>query len=701
MYSKRIKIFVIISVCLFLVCIARLIQMQVWSDSYYREKIAELKLQASRTEPLKTIRGRILDRNGKVLARDKPQFQLYINYALGSIADERVRRAIILRASGINDSGLSIAQAREQIQCKLEELQLIINKCVRFGGEQEAIENKIRYINNRIWNLRSFLAWRRNSPDPEILKEYGNVNSIPLSAAMADFEKQFDNEDTRIALTAKVTDIADIKKSRPLLKLNTDDDIFAAQVEFLAVEAVTLKPDIIRYYPYGTVAAQTIGWVGPAREDDRYLFEDRLTRYISGDMSGKEDGVEFVCETALRGKRGEIVYDIDRKLAKRVEIEPGNDVSLTLDIELQKRIEEYLSNCELNHNCQVPMGAVVIDVEKGEILSLVSLPGFDLNHVRYNYGDLASDKNEPLRNRALNKVYPPGSVVKPLVLVAGMESGKVNADDVISCPAKAAGSGWPNCWYYNRFKMGHDSRWENTGRNAIRGSCNIYFSRLADKIDPLVLQQWLFKFGYGRKTKLTPRAVQQAGINRDFRQAQGQISNVRPTGIITSFDKVPLLTRSERRWFGMGQGNLRTTVLQVANAMVTLARGGVYKKVKLFVEEDLETKADSTNPGISSKTLATVLDGMHAVVSEPGGTAYKQFAYSGFEEQGIAVYGKTGSTEAIETAWFAGFARDMVGKAIAVAIVVEGGQHGSSDAAPLARNIIQFCLEAGYIGQAM
>jgi cell division protein FtsI/penicillin-binding protein 2 len=91
---------------------------------------------------------------------------------------------------------------------------------------------------------------------------------------------------------------------------------------------------------------------------------------------------------------------------------------------------------------------------------------------------------------------------------------------------------------------------------------------------------------------------------------------------------------------------------------------------------------------------------MYAVVNEPGGTAYNVFASSGLAGQAVSVYGKTGSTEEPDNAWFCGFAADGTGKKIAIAVVVEGGQHGSSDAAPLARDIIQFCIEAGYIGPA-
>ena len=89
---------------------------------------------------------------------------------------------------------------------------------------------------------------------------------------------------------------------------------------------------------------------------------------------------------------------------------------------------------------------------------------------------------------------------------------------------------------------------------------------------------------------------------------------------------------------------------------------------------------------------------MSAVVSESGGTAYNEFVHSGLAGQGINVYGKTGSTEQPDNAWFAGFAADNAGRAIAIAVVVEGAQRGSSDAGPLARDIIQFCIEEEYIG---
>ena len=198
---------------------------------------------------------------------------------------------------------------------------------------------------------------------------------------------------------------------------------------------------------------------------------------------------------------------------------------------------------------------------------------------------------------------------------------------------------------------------------------------------------------------MAPVAVQQTVADRDFRQAQGQISQTSAQQIITGFDQVPPLNPDEKRWFGIGQGNLRVTPLQVADTMAAIARGGLYKKPRLFIEQIEDTNDKSVSLGISPQTLATVREGMYAVVNEPGGTAYNQFLYTGFKEQGIEVFGKTGSTEGTVVAWFAGFAQDNTDRSIALAVIVEGGEHGSSDAAPLARSIIQFCIEEGYIGQ--
>jgi penicillin-binding protein 2 len=714
MYDKRIKIFIIMSAVVLLLCLLRLTQMQLLPSSSVRSDIEELKRQRSQSRQLKTVRGKILDRTGiEVLAADEPHFQLCINYKITCFMDDRVRQGKLLRAADKEEVD-AIAKTQKELDIGLADLNQIINKCAQFKGVRPLeIKTEIQKINDFIWNQRTFQAWARKFPDSEVREQYNSIISIPDYEAIADFEKKEPDLTERLRLVNKV-DITEMHRAWPLLELKTDDDIFAAQLEFLNVEGIQILPEARRSYPHGSAAAHTIGWVGPVtqNEEDRRLFEDdKLSSYLSGEICGREDGVEYVCETILRGRRGEEVEDIDGQLI-RTDIQFGRDVTLTLDIKLQQRIENYLTTYNHDPNCGPGMSAVVIEVTTGDILALVSIPVFDLNRTRYDYGDLANDPNKPLINRAINKWYPPGSVVKPLILIAGLESGEITPEKIIPCPAQKAPGNWPSCWLYNRFRAGHDDQWENNARNAIRGSCNIYFSRLADKIDPLVLQQWLFKFGYGRNILLPPLSIAETELSRNLRQLSGVIDSSITRGPISSFEQVPPLSKSERRQFGIGQGNLRVTPLQVANAMAAIARDGFYKRPRLFLESSQESASISTSRienressidlNISPQTLAVIYDGMSAVVSETGGTAYTVFApvLTSLAEQDIKVYGKTGSTEAPDHAWFAGFATDSQNNSIAIAVVVEGGQHGSSDAAPLARDIIQFCFDAGYVGKA-
>jgi penicillin-binding protein 2 len=718
MYKKRMTILVIAGAVLLGICVFRLIDMQLLSTSFYREQVSQLRIQAGSFQQVRTMRGKILDRYGQILADDEPRFWLAVNYDLSRYLDERVLQALSLRTKS-KDPDANTSGLQQEFVDRREDLELLINKCVQFGMPRQDVVIRLQKINDKIWNLRTFFAWARNGPSSDILKKYSrNLNNVPLSEAMADFEKKFPDPCDRLLLINKVDDIAELKKSQPVVELRSEDAVFAARVEFLNVSGVEVLAKGQRVYPFGSAAAQTIGWVGPPSQKDKDIFaQDRLVSYLDDELCGREDGVEYVCESTLRGKRGEVVFDIDRNLVRQTEAQFGQDVRLTIDIELQKKIEQLITNCSLNPNCKSPTATAVIDAGSGDILALASLPNYDLNLIRQTYGKLVSDPCEPLRNRAINMHYPPGSVIKPLILVAGMEAGKITAGEVISCPSHKAPQGWPNCLIYLRNHWGHDSIWSNTARNAIKGSCNIYFSHLADRIDSTILQSWLFRFGYGRlalpsildTSSSMPEQVtsddEQASriehrASRRFRQTQGQIANTPEKDTITSFEQLPALEPGERRWFGIGQGNLRATPLQVANAMACLARGGIYLPPRL-IDDPCSPKPEAINLNISATTLATVYEGMHAVMEESGGTANREFASAlrNFSSQGIRLYGKTGSTTQPEHAWFAGFAKDAKGRLIAVSVVVEGGQQGSTDAAPLARDILQFCVETGHLGR--
>jgi penicillin-binding protein 2 len=696
--------FIAFSIGLLFVCVLRLVQMQLLAGSAIQDEIAALKRQRGLSRQLKTLRGRILDRNGNVLAVDTPQFQINISYALTSVQDDRIVRAMRLKAQA-DGANTSLVEVIEEIDRRQEDIQHVIETCTQFGPSRLELQARVEAINDEVWDLRAFLAWYRSGPDPNLLAKYeGRINSIPQSEAVTDFARRFPDPAQRAEKILAVNDIPELTQSRWLLDLETDDAIFAAQVEFMDANDVQIVPKNRRDYPYGSVACHTIGWLGSATQDHlRQLFEhDRLASYTRDDTYGMPPGVEYVFESVLRGRRGEMAWDIDRQLVDQTETQFGRDVTLTLDIALQQRIEAYLTDSRLNPYYDANMAAVVIDVGSTDVLSMVSLPGYDLNSTRYDYGRLINDDvNTPLINRVLNKHYPPGSSVKPIILVAAMEAGKVAPDEIIHCPAQAAPPGWPNCLIWRTSRACHDWQWDNNARNAIKGSCNIYFSRAAARLDPSVLQEWMFDFGYGRPVALEGSISREELGNRRLRQGPGQISSTPPSRgtTIETVENLPPLLKKDLPLYGIGQGNLWTTPIQVANAFATIAREGLYKPPRLVASSDRPSGGPGTNLNISQYTLAVVYDGMYAVVNEPGGTAYRAFSPAALSQYDVRVYGKTGSTQDPEHAWFGGFAQDSSGRKVVVAIVVEGGQHGSSDAAPLARDIIQFCIEADYVGE--
>ncbi len=270
------------------------------------------------------------------------------------------------------------------------------------------------------------------------------------------------------------------------------------------------------------------------------------------------------------------------------------------------------------------MAAVVIEVETGDILSLVSLPNYDNNRARYDF-DILRDPNgiihHPLINRALYANYNPGSIVKPLIIVAGMEEGKITSDTVINCTGHTPDD-WPRCWIEREYKgVGHDSMWPNNARNALKGSCNVFCSHVADMLDSSSLQRWLYGFGLGHKILDSPFISYPPDFSRSIRESPGKISSTKPASSNPLLENLSTIQNKEKRYFGIGQGNLQVTPLQAANAMATLARGGIYMNPRLYKELVPISKEYPLN--ISQHTLDTIYDGMYAVVNERNGTAYK------------------------------------------------------------------------------
>lgn len=708
MYRKRLYIFIGICLAAIALCLVRLSWLTVVRCEDYRQKIAERRIKDPTQLP--SIRGSITDRVGRKLAVDTPAFYLRLSYQLTRLLDDRFWEANI-------DARLDEETTREQIEAdlrkeyepQLNRLMSIINRFSELhADEPDVIVDRIRELNDRIWNTRQFLAWSRHFPESPLRLEYQKKNQfIPLSLAIRDFETLVPDIEQRLVMTLKER-LEIMYEAQPVIELRNEQELLEAQLTFANVEGVEIFPEAKRSYPYRDAACHLIGWVGPVRPEDEELFaSDAYSRYLHGEVVGR-DGIEYVCEAVLRGRRGEVTYDIEGNLLEKKPTIYGRDIALSLDIELQRKMEILLADPN-----GTGIGAVVQDVATGDVLAMVSVPVYDLNLVRRDYNKIRDAKNAPMQSRAMWKVYPAGSVMKPLILVAGLEEGKIAAGEIISCPAHPAPTGWPNCLMFRRFHSCHDWRWQNEGgnnaRNAIKGSCNIYFSQLANRIDSRRLQHWMYDFGYGRRI-LEPPPFDELleGLGRDqaadrrLRESQGIISSGFTTETIESFDDLPKLSAPEKRFFGIGQGNLRVTALQVSTAMATIARDGVFKSPRLVLSgDDPFNETGAVNLHVAPRTIRTVKDGMYAVVSETGGTANTPFKNSPLldKSRDMKIYGKTGSTERPYHAWFAGFVEDGLGRTLALAIVVEGGQAGSTDAAPLAREIIRLCNEAGYIGR--
>jgi cell division protein FtsI/penicillin-binding protein 2 len=183
MFNKRVKILVIVAAVMLALCVLRLADIQLLSTSFYREQVAQLRIQSGTLHQIRTLRGKILDRKGQILATDEPRFWLAINYELSRFLDERVRQAMALKAIPKNADANTTAIEKEFEQ-RLNDMELLTNKCMQFGMTREDVVLRLQKTNERIWNLRTFFAWARNNPSADILKKYNrNLSNIPLSEA--------------------------------------------------------------------------------------------------------------------------------------------------------------------------------------------------------------------------------------------------------------------------------------------------------------------------------------------------------------------------------------------------------------------------------------------------------------------------------------------------------------------------------------
>jgi penicillin-binding protein 2 len=436
-----------------------------------------------------------------------------------------------------------------------------------------------------------------------------------------------------------------------------------------------LLTETVRTYPYGDLMAQTLGYVG--RGGMARTGEETYDFYLP-EMEGKS-GLELVLDEQLRGEAGGELVRIDVSMYRyNLEAEkasvPGQDVQLTIDARIQRFCEQVLGD---------ETGSIVVmDPRNGEVLALATSPRYDLNDMtpfisNTVWNRLNQDPRRPMVNRPVREQYPPGSILKPVVCLAGLQAG-VDPETVFNCsgvyyPAPRANA--MHC--HNRFGHGPLNMTE-----AIERSCNVYMWKLAEEIGYNPIYKLLDELGLGEDT----------GIETDF-----EVSGILPT------DAWKLARQNDRLRTGdianivIGQGFLNVTVLQMANLTATLANGGQHHTPTLLQGFRLseETPFTLSEPRKTAKDLQwkprnieVIRQGMKDVVMSPRGTARAA------QVQGLEYAGKTGTAQYGSPdnrryrSWMIAFA-PYDNPTIAAVVLIDSGLGSGIDAAPRMQLLMQ------------
>ena len=493
---------------------------------------------------------------------------------------------------------------------------LSIKNCVRvmpYKGVRGMIldRNGEIIVDNRISHNVSVLPQevRGNSATLDILAALLNESAPQIKKTI---KKDFISMSTPVIIARDVD-----KKTAFLIEENK-----------LRLPGVIIQDIPKRSYPYHNTASHILGYLS---QIDRW----RITKlkdygYQIKDIVGF-GGIEESLEQVLHAQDGGIQLQVDhRGRFKRVlgfrQAKRGNDVRLTIDIRIQKVIEDAFSGKK--------GAAILMEPDSGRIIALVSSPDFypDMFLEEGNAGyinGLLTDTNSPLMNRAISGQYPLGSVFKIVSAVAALENKKITPEKRFFCPGKMfVGLKEFNCW---------NTHHSQDLLEAITHSCNVYFYHLALLLGPDTLSEYAAKFGLGKTT----------GIDLPY-EASGKVPSV-----LSRKMKLGNWYDGDTANFGIGQGDLLVTPIQAVRLIAILANGG--KLIKPYIIERIEPEEASPGPasglGLAPKTIKTVIEGLKQVVNAETGTANIGWG-------NLKVAGKTGTAQVhtkLAHGWFVGF----------------------------------------------
>ena len=517
-----------------------------------------------------------------------------------------------------------------------------------------------------------------------------------------DLERSLDELDTLIEVSArdrrrfkKLQEESKSFESLPIRTRLTEEEVARFAVNRYRFPGFEIKARLFRSYPQGEVASHAVGYIGRINDADvRRIEEAGLATNYKGTQHIGKLGIEGAYERELHGITGSEQVEVDsggraiRALARH-EPASGNNLVMTLDLKLQRVAEEAFQDYR---------GALVaMDPKTGEVLALVSRPGFDPNLFvdgidPQNWDALNNSPDRPLNNRALRGQYPPGSTIKPFMALAALEYRKRSPEFAINDPG-----------FYTLPGVAHRYRdWKKDGHGVVNlhksivVSCDTYYYGLGVDLGIDAIHDYLSKFGLGAKT----------GID-----IEGELQGIAPS-------QAWKWRRFKQKWYtgdtvsvSIGQGYMLATPIQLAAMTATLANGGtpVYPRLLKAVQDSRtnEVRAMEFRTGtpveIKPEHLSLVKSAMVAVTS-PGGTAAKAGAGAGY-----TIAGKTGTAQVIglkqgekydasrlkeehrDHALFVAFAPADDPK-LAMALLVENGGSGSGTAAPIAREVFDYFL---------
>lgn len=453
--------------------------------------------------------------------------------------------------------------------------------------------------------------------------------------------------------------------------------------------AVLITNDLQRDYPRSSLAAHVLGHVGLVTPDDlkrnrAALQEVQSTIRLGFDDKIGKNGIERYYDSLLRGTDGSALYEVDshsRPIRRMGEVaeKPGATLQLSLDNKLQAAAEKALADS--GHTG----AAVAIDPRNGEVLVLASYPTynpniFSLPRKQFNsaYRELASNKRHPFIDRAIASRFPPGSTFKMVTAAAVLQKGAVTPATTFYCTGGMRLGRFFGCWAV------HGT--ENLV-GAIKDSCDVYFYNAALRLGnpessgPTYLAQIARQFGLGAQTGidlpgessgLIPDPAWRRRVNAD----RPDLAYWYPGNTLN---------------MAIGQGDVLTTPLQMANVTATVANGGTWWKPHVLKDvQNLngkiiqETQITSHSAGIDPQNVEWVRRGMRATVTSGTGKVV--------DLPWLQVAGKTGSAEDVHHdlphAWFVCFA-PYKDPQVAIAVIIENAGHGASNAAPVAKAILE------------